>query len=254
MPTLEMTTAQARSARDVLIVALDCPSLEESLDLVEKLGDSVRFYKIGWRLFLQGGLPIVDRIRDMGKEIFLDLKMDDIEETIQNAVREVAGKATFLTVQGSAATVRAAVRGRGAHADPKLLFVPLLSSLDEAHLEDVYSLSPTRNDAPTVSEYVLHRAGQALANGAEGLIASGGVIGALRDRFGAGPVIVCPGIRPATSATNDHRRSTTPADAVHLGATHLVVGRPIYAALDPVEAAAAILGEISDGLGQLAQR
>jgi orotidine-5'-phosphate decarboxylase len=235
---------QPLSARERLIVALDCPTPEMSADLVEKLGESVRFYKVGWRLFLQRGMGFVSDLRSAGKNVFLDLKMDDIAETIETAVATLPENIAFLTISGGSATARAAVKGRGDRANPKILALTLLSSLNEQDLKDLASAT----GMPTVEDYVLHRAGEALKAGCEGLIASGQSIGAIRARYGPEPIIVSPGIRPSGSPADDHKRSATPKEAIQLGADYLVVGRPIRLAVDPVEAANRIVAEIEEGL------
>jgi orotidine-5'-phosphate decarboxylase len=233
-------TAAAVSVKERLIVALDCPTLENSLDLIERLGDEVVFYKVGWRLFLQGGLSLVDTIRGQGKRVFLDLKMDDISETVDTAVREIAGRAHFLTLQGGSATARAALAGRGAQEYPKLLQVTLLSSLDQDDLGDICGPG-----APTMNEYVLHRAGMSIEAGCDGLIAAGSTVRRIREQFGPKPILVTPGIRPAGSSRDDQKRAITPAEALRDGSDYLVVGRPIHAAPDPVAAARAIIDEMS---------
>jgi orotidine-5'-phosphate decarboxylase len=126
----------------MLIVALDCPNQSMALNLVDALGDEVLFYKVGWRLFLQGGLALVGELRNMGKDVFLDLKMDDIEETIEKAVGVIGDEAMFLTIQGFPATVRAAARGRQGRSHPKLLYVPLVSSLGPEDVRDQFSIVP----------------------------------------------------------------------------------------------------------------
>ncbi len=214
-----------------------------ALNLVETLGDEVLFYKVGWRLFLQGGMDLIDEIRNKGKDVFLDLKMDDIEETIETAVHEVADRAMFLTIQGSSATARAAVAGRGTKTHPKILQVTLLSSMNQDDLRDLYGAN-----APPLIDFVLQRAKKAIEAGCDGLIASGETIQVLRRELGPDPIIVSPGIRPGGSQNDDHKRAVTPGDAIRFGADYLVVGRPIHASLDPLKSARAILAEMDDAL------
>jgi len=237
-------------AADRLIVALDCPTLEQARSLVADLGPTVTFYKIGWRLFLTGGLSFVDEIRGQNKRIFLDLKMDDIAETVETAVAVLRDKAEFLTLMGSAATIRAAARGRGASTDPKLLSVTFLSNLDETDLRAMLPQGAKLPAGEILPAYIEQRARQAFDAGADGLIASGDSVKQLRAAVGPKPLIVTPGIRPAGSAAGDQKRTKTPAEAIEDGADLLVVGRPIWAATDPVAAAEAVIRDIGAGLRQ----
>ncbi len=123
-----------KTPADRLIVALDCPTVQQALQVVAEIGPSVSFYKIGWRMYLMGGMEIVQRVRDQDKKVFLDLKMDDIPETISTAVEVLRDKVQLLTLFGTSATVRAAVAGRGSATNPKLLSVTYLSSMDEQDL------------------------------------------------------------------------------------------------------------------------
>lgn len=240
---------KSTTGREMLIVALDCATQAMALNLVDTLGDEVLFYKVGWRLFLQGGLGLVVEIRNLGKDVFLDLKMDDIQETIETAVRAIGDEAMFLTVQGTPATVEAAVRGRQGRTHPKLLYVPLLSSLGEQDVRDMLPADLAASAGPDLLErYILQRAERGLQAGCDGFIASGQAIKHIRERFGPGPVIVSPGIRSSGSSINDHKRSATPREAIASGADYLVVGRPIHAAADPLGAARAILDEMNDAL------
>lgn len=237
------------AVRDRLIVALDLPTPEDNWKLVETLGDECGFYKVGWRLFLSSGFDLVDRLRGLGKKVFLDLKMDDIGETIQTAVAVIAGRADLLTLQGGGATVRAARAGIGSATGPKLLSVTFLSSMNAQDLSDVYGVITRGEQAFDFDAFLMHRATMAMDAGADGWIASGESIGLLRERFGDGPLIVTPGIRPAGSPTDEHKRSLSPAEAIKMGADHLVVGRPIRSAADPLGAARQILEEIEGARG-----
>ncbi len=230
------------SPRQRLIVALDAPSAKANREVVATLGDAVEFYKVGWRLFLQAGRDFVRELRGSGKEVFLDLKMDDIAETIETAVGEIGSEARFLTIQGSPATAAAAVRGKRGSARPELLFVTFLSSLGHEDLIDMTGIA----SPPSIEDYVLHRARRALEEGCEGLIASGETVAMLRAAFPKA-VLVVPGIRPAGAPANDQKRVLSPAAAVRAGADHLVVGRPVWGVDDPRAAAQAIIAEIAEG-------
>ncbi|WP_297776556.1 orotidine-5'-phosphate decarboxylase [uncultured Roseovarius sp.] len=225
---------------DRLIVALDVPNALEGLKLAEQLGDSVGFYKIGLGMLTGGGLGLANELKtELGKRIFLDMKLFDISATIEAAVRGLAQfDLDFLTVHGDPHVVRAAKEG--ASAKPmKILAVTILTSLDRADL-DAGMIKP--GDLP---DLVAERAGRAFDAGADGVIASpqeAAMIRALPEA--SGRLIVTPGVRPAGSALGDQKRVATPAQAIADGADHIVVGRPIWSAQDPRAAAKAILSEL----------
>ncbi len=235
-------------ANDRLIVALDVERREDALSFVDRLGDSVSFYKIGYELFIAEGMPLVREVVARGKRIFLDLKIDDVEETVTRAVRRVADVdgIQFLTIYGGRATAQSAVAaaaGSGLH----ILQVTLLTSLGAADLEGIGLVGPSGRFA-TIEDYVEWRGRESIRHGCHGLIASGQNARLLRDALGPGPLIVCPGIRPVTGGADEHKRPSAPYDAVANGASFLVVGRPIRNAADPQEQARAIIGDIARGL------
>ncbi|MEP7346976.1 MAG: orotidine 5'-phosphate decarboxylase / HUMPS family protein, partial [Gemmatimonadaceae bacterium] len=145
-------------ARERLIVALDVPTRADALGMVSQLDGLVSFYKVGYQLFVAEGMPFVRELMERGLRVFLDLKMDDVDETITSAVREVArNHVHLLTLHGGAATIRAAVAGRGDAQLPKLLSVTLLSSLGEQDLIDFQMVGPNARFR-TLMEYILWRA------------------------------------------------------------------------------------------------
>ena len=226
---------------DRLIVALDVPHAVAGLELAEKLGDSVSFYKIGLGMLTGGGLALANELKqDRGKRIFLDMKLFDIGATVEAAVRGLAQfDLDFLTVHGDPHVVRAAKEG-AAGKDLKILAVTILTSLDRDDL-DASLIAPG-----DVKDIVATRAARALEAGADGVIASAqeaAMIRALPEA--AGKLIVTPGIRPAGADAGDQKRIVTPADAVANGADHIVVGRPVWQAPDPKQAAEGILSELS---------
>ncbi|WP_444453306.1 orotidine-5'-phosphate decarboxylase [Rhodobacter capsulatus] len=228
-------------ADDRLIVAMDVPNALAGLELAQKLGDSVSFYKIGLGMLTGGGLALANELKDEhGKKIFLDMKLFDIGATVEAAVRGLAQfDLDFLTVHGDPHVVRAAKQG-AAGKDLKILAVTILTSLDRADLDAAL----IRDGA--VADLVVERAGRAFLAGADGVIASpqeAALIRALPEA--AGKLIVTPGVRPAGAALGDQKRVETPASALKAGADHLVVGRPIWQAADPQAAAQAILREIA---------
>ncbi|MHC2434295.1 orotidine-5'-phosphate decarboxylase [Bradyrhizobium sp. USDA 4451] len=227
--------------RDRLIAALDLPSVAAAETMIDRLGDSVTFYKIGYQLGYAGGLTLAKQLTGSGKKVFLDLKMHDIGNTVARGVESVAGLgATFLTVHAYPQTMKAAVEAR-AGSSLKILAVTVLTSYDDADLHAAgYRLS--------VSELVEARARQAQALGVDGLVSSPEEAAALRKIVGAQMNLVTPGIRPAGSATGDQKRIMTPARAIAAGADYLVVGRPVMEAADPKAAAEAIHAEIAQAL------
>ena len=227
-----------------LIVALDVDERAPALRLVDRLGDAVSFYKVGWQLFIGAGFPLVRELKDRGKRIFLDLKMDDIEATVRAAVANMKESVEFLTIHGTAATVRAAREGRGTRARPRFLMVTALSSIDTGDVRSTFA-----NPALDIDDYAAAKAADALDAGCDGLIASGSSIRRLRSAFPDRDfVVVAPGIRPEGEGTDDHKRSLTPTEAVRDGADYLVVGRPIRNAPDPSASAARIADGIARGL------
>jgi orotidine-5'-phosphate decarboxylase len=229
--------------RERLIVALDVPSVREAEALVAGLGESVLFYKIGYQLAFAGGIDFARVLASAGKQIFLDLKLHDIGNTVAKGVESVARLgATFLTVHAYPQTMHAAVDAR-AGSNLRLLAVTVLTSYDDADLAAAgYDF--------TVSELVAERAAQAHDVGIDGLVCSGEEAAALRPIVGASMVLVTPGIRPAGADAGDQKRIMTPAAAIAAGADYLVVGRPVIAAPDPKAAAEAIVAEIADAKNQ----
>ncbi|HQU70432.1 MAG TPA: orotidine-5'-phosphate decarboxylase [Albidovulum sp.] len=228
-------------ADDRLIVALDVPNALAGLDLANRLGDSVSFYKIGLGMLTGGGLALANELKqDHGKRIFLDMKLFDIGATVEAAVRGIARyDLDFLTVHGDPNVVRAAKEG-AAGKDLKILAVTILTSLDRADLDAALILPGD------ISDIVTERARRALAAGADGVIASPQEARAIRALPEAkGRLIVTPGVRPAGADLGDQKRVATPARAIADGADHIVVGRPVWAAPDPAAAAAAIIAELS---------
>jgi orotidine-5'-phosphate decarboxylase len=229
-------------ARDRLILALDVPSVAAAERMVDRLGDSVAFYKIGYQLAFAGGLPLAETLVDAGKRVFLDLKLHDIGNTVAKGVESVARLgATFLTVHAYPQTMKAAVEARGERG-LRILAVTVLTSYNDADLAAAgYDF--------TVTELVAERAAQARDMGVDGLVCSAEEAAKLRPIVGPSIVLVTPGIRPAGADGDDHKRVMTPARAIAAGADHLVVGRPILEASDPKAAAVAILAEIAAAAG-----
>jgi orotidine-5'-phosphate decarboxylase len=224
-------------ARERLIVALDVPAVKAAEAMAARLGDSVWFYKIGYQLAFAGGLSLAAELIAAGKQVFLDLKLHDIGNTVTKGVESIAQLgATFVTVHAYPQTMKAAVEGKRG-STLRILAVTVLTSYDDADLAAAgYEMN--------VNELAAARAAQARDIGVDGLVCSAEEAATLRSIAGARMVLVTPGIRPAGSAAGDQKRIMTPARAIEAGADFLVVGRPVLEAGDPKAAADAIVAEI----------
>lgn len=225
-----------------LIVALDVSSRTRAEEIVSLLGDAVDFYKIGYQCFYGAdGFALGKDLLKAGKKVFFDLKLLDIDNTVEKGVAAIAETgATMLTVHAYPQCMRAAMRG-AAGSDLCVLGVSVLTSMDDA---DVAEAGFARDTAGLVAL----RAQQARDAGIGGLVASAHEAEMVRTIVGPKMAIVTPGIRPAGAALGDQKRAMTPGDALAAGATHLVVGRPVVAAADPAAAARSILADMNTGL------
>lgn len=233
-----MTYQTSESVRDKLIVGLDLPSVQEAEKAVRALDGVATFYKIGYRLVFAGGLELArDLVRD-GKQVFLDMKLLDIDNTVTEGVENVAKMGvTMLTLHAYPKAMRAAVAAAQG-SDLTLLGVTVLTSMDTADLAE----AGYECDAEAL---VLRRARQAREAGMGGIVCSAAEASAVRAVVGSDMAVVTPGIRPAGAAHGDQKRVMTPKDALVAGASHLVVARPIVAAPDRRAAAEAILAEMA---------
>ncbi|NEU13436.1 orotidine-5'-phosphate decarboxylase [Methylobacterium sp. BTF04] len=223
--------------RDRLIVALDVHTVAEAEALVDRIGDAATFYKIGYRLAYEGGLALVPRLAAAGLKVFLDLKLHDIGNTVEDGVRALADLGpALITVHAYPQTMRAAVRARGT-TGPKILAVTVLTSYDDADAAEAGYALP-------VAELVARRAAQAAEIGIDGIVCSAAEAAGVRRAIGSDRLIVTPGIRPAGSAAGDQKRVMTPGEAMAAGIDHVVVGRPILQAADPRAMAQAIVAEM----------
>jgi orotidine-5'-phosphate decarboxylase len=223
--------------RDRVIVALDVPDVAAARGVVDALGESATFYKIGYELAFVGGIALAQGLIAEGKKVFLDLKLHDIPNTIEKGVGQIARMgATFLTVHAYPQTLAAAAKGvQGSSLG--VLGVSVMTSMDDGDLARAgYGMG--------VADLVARRAKQTYEAGCKGLICSAADLAGVREAVGGGLTLVTPGIRPAGSAIGDQKRVMTPADAMRAGADHLVIGRPITGATDRKAAMAAILEEI----------
>jgi orotidine-5'-phosphate decarboxylase len=219
--------------RERLIFAMDVADPQAARELVERLGDSVLFYKIGLELFMSGGyFELLDWMVARGKKIFVDLKFFDVPATVAAAVRQLRNRGvTFATIHGNQAIMEAAAAAKG---DVKILAVTVLTSLDRGDLDDLgFSVD--------VEKLVLSRARRALEAGCDGVVSSGLEAPMLREFIDHRLLVVTPGIRPVENKpVDDQKRTVDVAQAFDNGADYIVVGRPIRDAADPRAAAEAI--------------
>ena len=228
---------------DRLIVALDVPTIAQAREMVARLDGAVSFFKIGlWLAFAEGMDGLLQSLIVSGKKVFLDAKMYDIGQTVQQGVARAADRGvSIVTVHGDARIMEAAVRGKGS-SDLKVFAISVLTSLDDAALKEMgYAL--------TAQEMIHKRARQAVEYGCDGLIASAADDpNALRSIAGSDRLLIgTPGIRGADEKSDDHARLATPEAAIRRGADYLVVGRPIVTHADPAARAREIVAEMEAG-------
>lgn len=229
--------------RDRLIFALDVPTIEDARAWVDRLGDSVTFYKLGLE-FCMGGhyFELLEELRARGKKVFADIKFYDVPATVRGAVANLARSgATCCTLHGVSSIYAGAVPVKG---DMKLLAVTVLTSMDKDDIAELGWSGP-------VEELVSMRARKAIAAGIDGLICSGLEAARLRAELGEAPLIITPGIRAADEkGSDDQKRTMTLTQAFEAGADHIVVGRPIRNAANPRAAAEAMQAEIAGMFGR----
>ena len=238
-------TSPLAEARKRLIVALDVPDIASAISLVDRLEDTCQWFKVGLELFVATGPAVLEPLLKRGHKVFLDLKFHDIPNTVAGAVRSAARLGVRMVnvhaAGGPAMLAAARAALDGVEDPPELLAVTMLTSMDQAQLKATgLDRSP--------SEQVELLARMSLEAGIRGFVCSAEEVATLRALTGPEGVLVIPGIRPAGSDIADQRRIATPAEALRLGASYLVVGRPITQAPDPAEAAEAILKEMAEAL------
>jgi orotidine-5'-phosphate decarboxylase len=220
-----------------IIIALDVENVDQARQIVRALGDSVSFYKVGLELYASSGMSFVRELKQEGFQVFLDLKLYDIGETVKRAVAQIAQSGVdFLTVHAMRQVMQAAVSGRG-DSGLKLLGVTVLTSVDDEDLvEDGYSCS--------VADLVERRAKNAMTDGMDGLVCSPRDVAIVR-AIAPRAILVTPGVRSAGTAVGDQKRVATPAEAIANGADYLVIGRQVTRSADPRAETLRILDEIS---------
>jgi orotidine-5'-phosphate decarboxylase len=227
-------------ARAEVIVALDTASADEAMRIVEALGDTADFYKVGLELYTWAGPAVVQGLIAKGKRVFLDLKMHDIPNTVGRAARGASELGVdLLTVHaaGGADMIRAARAELNGHT--RLLAITVLTSMAGEDLGASWG-----REVSSVPEEVLRLAELARRAGAHGVVAAASETARVRAHVGDDFLLVVPGIRPAGADHQDQKRVATPAHAVSAGADYLVIGRPITQAPDPAAALRAVLAEI----------
>ena len=220
-----------------LIVALDLDSAHKARELVDRLGSEIGFYKVGLELYAAAGMDFVRELIAGGKDVFLDLKLYDIGETVKRTVSRIAATGVrFTTVHGSGAVMRAAAQGRDS-SHLKLLAVTVLTSFDREDLADLgYPCA--------VSELVALRVRKAMEARIDGIVCSPLEAALVRETAGPGAILVTPGVRSAGAGKGDQKRVATPAEALRDGANYLVIGRQVTRAQDPAAEVRRILEEI----------
>lgn len=229
-----------------LIVALDLPTADEALDLVDRLGEPASYYKVGSQLFTSAGPALVEELKDRGKRVFLDLKYHDIPHTVARAVEAAAAlDVDMLTVHASGGTaMMQAARDAIGEDGPTLVGVTLLTSFTASDVEELWD-----KQLRSLRGEVNRLAGIAAAAGLDGVVSSALEVEALKRRHGVDFVVVTPGIRPVGDQAEDQVRTATPTDAIRAGADYLVIGRPIHAADDPPAVLERLIDEITVARG-----
>ena len=228
------------SADPRLIIPLDLPSRAEAEAMVETLGDAVGFYKIGLQMLAVGGMDMARDLKARGRQVFLDWKLHDIGATVEKATAAIVGSGAcdLLTVHAQPQVLAAAVKGRGGDPQAKILGVTVLTSLNGQDLAQIgYGMG--------VEQLVERRIRQVIDAGADGVVASPHEAALARRIGGPDFLVVTPGVRPDWAGKDDQARAATPAEALRAGASHLVCGRPITAAVDPRAAALRIAAEMA---------
>lgn len=232
----------ASTPADSVIVALDFPSAASAFAFTDRLEGRCRWVKVGLELYLAAGPSIIKSMRDRGLEVFLDLKLHDIPNTVAGAVTSLSRSgASLLTIHalgGPAMLAEAQKAAARFPAGPSLLAVTVLTSMDSSQLATI-------GIPATPAEAVVHLATLAQAAGVPGIVCSPEEVALIRSVLGPTPLLVVPGIRPAGSEVGDQRRTATPAQAIAAGASMLVIGRPITRSSDPLGAFESILNEVA---------
>ncbi|MEN8142929.1 MAG: orotidine-5'-phosphate decarboxylase [Thermodesulfobacteriota bacterium] len=238
-----LMTVKDIELRDRIILALDVENSDQAKELVKRTESHLGFYKVGLQLFMSSWFEMVDWLVDRNHKVMLDLKFFDIPETVKLAVAQISERGVSLaTIHGNDAIIRAALETKG---DLKLLAVTVLTSFDESDLREMGMTG-------SIEDLVLYRAKRALALGCDGVVSSGLEAARLRRNLGNKLLLVTPGIRPGANVmddSDDQTRIMTAGRALVNGADHVVVGRPISRAADPIAVIEGMQADISRSLG-----
>jgi orotidine-5'-phosphate decarboxylase len=240
MPAAPLAHPVDQAADPRLILALAVPARADAESMVERLGDSVLFYKIGLQLLAGGGMDMARDLKRRGRRVFLDWKLHDIGATVERATAAIvaSGACDLLTVHAEPQVMAAAVRGRAGAVGAKIIGVTVLTSLTQADLDEI-------GYQQTVEALVERRVRQALDAGVDGIVTSPREAALARRIGGPGFLVITPGVRPAWAKADDQARAATPAEALAAGASHIVIGRPVTAANDPRAAALSVAEEMA---------
>jgi orotidine-5'-phosphate decarboxylase len=245
---------QMKRPEDYLVLPLDVSDFDSAIEIVNSLKELVGTFKVGLELFVSTGPSIIEKVKGLSqKRVFLDLKLNDIPETVSRALKAmVRWGVDMVTIHADEAMEALRKFPQEERGGMKVMGVTVLTSLNSEKLMD---LGYDKELSQDVEQLVLKRAGQLASSGVDGLVCSGREVRALRERFGE-LILVVPGIRPTWSLVpgEDQKRVTTPKDALVQGADLLVVGRPILRSPDPREAAKKVLKEIEEGLKWISKR
>ncbi|MCD6399931.1 orotidine-5'-phosphate decarboxylase [candidate division WOR-3 bacterium] len=233
--------------KERLIVALDVGNLDSLKNIIDRLGDNIVYYKIGLELFTALGPTVIQYLKSLGKKVFLDLKLHDIPNTVARAVKAASNFGVdMMTIHtlGGFEMMESAQKAswRVGEGGPKIIGITLLTSLDEAFINDFLEIKRKLKDE------VLKLASLALSAGLSGVVSSPQEVKEIKECCGNDFIVVSPGIRPEGYDTMDHARSATPKEAIKMGADYIVVGRPILNSENPLWSAKKILEDIEDGL------
>ena len=224
-----------------LILALDCEDRKSALELLASLQGHLNWVKVGMQMFSAYGLSFVNEIKSMGYNIFLDLKLHDIPNTVAKTVLSLSSASIdMLTIHASGGPEMCAYAARArneSNPNLKLLAVTILTSMNQQQMETLNVLKP-------VQDQVLDLAKISIDAKIDGIVSSTHELKLLRETFGAKPLIVTPGIRPKDADLNEQKRVMTPYDAKQLDVDYIVVGRPIYNSEDPLASVISILKDI----------
>jgi orotidine-5'-phosphate decarboxylase len=240
MPSTLADAETAMRADPRLILALDLPSRADAESMVERLGDSVSFYKIGLQLLAGGGMEMAKDLKRRGRQVFLDWKLHDIGATVEKATAAIvaSGACDLLTVHAEPQVMAAAVRGRAGAVGAKIIGVTVLTSLNAADVKELgYGVG--------LEALIERRVRQAIDAGIDGVVCSPREAAIARRIGGPKFLVVTPGVRPDWARADDQARAATPAETLAAGASHFVIGRPVTAANDPRAAAARVTAEIA---------